>query len=258
MGGASAVEGRSRSDVREALPLRQRAQLAMGILGLVIVIDLLAVFADLEQLSAANRLIAGERVPFAELDSIDGHVAQTGLAQLVSLVVAAVAFLLWFSRAYRNAIAMGIRNPRFGTRWAVGCWFVPFVNLVLPKQVTNDIYRGSDPEMAYGDPRFEQRRVSPLIHWWWGAWIVDNILGRIAATAIDANSAADFASQSKLFIASDLLDVVTAVLAILVIRTITDRNEARRSRWELNLAGASMGDDPPPAGGMPGSVTPAS
>ncbi len=243
----------ARADVREALPLDRRATLAVGVLVVVIIIDLLAVLADLGQLSAANRLIGGERVPFAELDSVDNHVVQTGLMQTVSLVVAVITFLLWYSRAYRNVIAMGIRAPRYGTRWAVWYWFIPIVLLFRPKQVVNDIYRGSDPAMPYGDPGFASRPISGLLNWWWAGWIASGILDRAAgSSAIEANTSSEFATQAKIFIASDLFDAVVAILAILVIRKITARHEERRRLFEAGTLAnqgtlqASAAAPPPP------------
>jgi hypothetical protein len=46
---------------------------------------------------------------------------------------------------------------------------VPFLNLVQPKQLMDDIWRASDPVVA-GQPNlaWKQRTVSKLIHTWWG------------------------------------------------------------------------------------------
>lgn len=127
--------GKPRTVVHRAEPLGDRAKLTIVLLVLVIVVDLVAVWADLGQLDVVNRIVDGERVPFGELKSSDDRVATTGILQFVALVLTAIAFLLWYSRAYRNVLAMGMPAPRWGTRWAVGSWFVPFVNLVMPKQV---------------------------------------------------------------------------------------------------------------------------
>jgi len=245
-----------RSDVREALPLDQRAWLILGLLALTAVVDAVAVLADLEQLSVINRFIDGERVPFADLDAVDRHMSTVGMIQLVLLVVSAVAFLLWLSRAYRNSIAMGIRNPRYGTRWAIGCWFVPFVNLVVPKKVMNDTYRGSDPEMAYGDPSFASRPVDPLLHWWWGIWLLSGFAARYAGgSSFDANLR-DYGNQAKAYVFSDVLNLVAAVLAILVVKKITDRAELRRHRFLRNQAEAEgQAPSEPPAALTPPAVS---
>jgi uncharacterized membrane protein YgcG len=257
MAGGTRGEGRPRSDVREALPLGPRSRVAIGALGLLVFVDLLALVPDIELRSVAQRALAGERIPFADLQSVDSHLSSVGLAQLVLTILAGIAFLLWFSRAYRNVIAMGIRRPRYGTRWAVGSWFVPFVNLVIPKKASNDIDRGSDPEMAYGDPDFAARPVSPLLHWWWAAWLLAGFLSRGAGGS--ANTAQDVSTEATFYIVADIVDVIAAALAIAVILRITRRNEERRGRFEVNQAMAAQRDadagggdaDPPVDGGWP-------
>lgn len=239
-----------RSDVREALPLETRSRVAIGALVLVIVADLVGLVGDVQLHSIASRIADGERVPFSDVDSVDSFLRATGLTQLVLLLLTAVVFLLWLSRAYRNAIAMGIRNPRYGTRWAIGCWFVPFVNLVVPKNVSNDVWRGSDPEMAYGDPAFMKRPVAAFIHWWWGIWLLSGLLSRIAANSnYDARNADELRASASLFFAADALSIAAAALAILFVARATARSEERRRRFAYNQAGvaeAGIGSLPPP------------
>lgn len=50
------------------------------------------------------------------------------------LIAKDFAFLVWFWLAYRNLDALDLRR-RYGTGWAIGGWFVPFLNLARPKQV---------------------------------------------------------------------------------------------------------------------------
>ena len=57
----------------------------------------------------------------------------------VLVVATGVAFLVWFSRAYRNLDALDLPR-RYGTGWAIGGWFVPFLNFARPKQVADDIW----------------------------------------------------------------------------------------------------------------------
>jgi hypothetical protein len=176
--------------------------------------------------------------------------------QLVLIVVTAVAFLLWYIRAYRNAIALGIRNPRWSTRWAAWSWFVPIANLFRPKTVMNDIYRGSDPELQYGDRSFASRRVDPLLHWWWGLWLLSHVTLRYAAFSSNPETATlnSLSSSARAYVYSDVLDLIAAVLAIAVVKKITDRAELRRHRFarrEAELGTASLGAapsaSPPPA-----------
>ena len=265
MGGEKEGKKRARADVREALPLTPRARVVIGALGLLMVANLVALAADFEFLSVADRIVGGERVPYSDLKTADDHLSGTGLAQTVLNILSIVAFILWYSRAYRNAIALGIRNPRYGTRWAVWMWFIPLANLVLPKKVTTDIYRGSDPQMAYGDPDFASRPVSSLLHWWWAAWLLTGLLNRGAFNSLNsAMTPEDLTAAVKLYIAADLSNAVAAGLAIAVVLRITRRMEERREIVGPTL-GQTPGDEPatpaPSSGtsfGPPPAATPPS
>ena len=92
-----------------------------------------------------------------------------------------------------------------GTGWAIGAWFVPFLNLVRPIQIVNDIWRGSQP---YLDDRFgwRGRPVPRVFAFWWAAWLIAGALGGVAAQLlVGAEEPGQFEASAAAFIASDLL-----------------------------------------------------
>jgi hypothetical protein len=98
------------------------------------------------------------------------------VAQLVTVVVGGLLFLAWFHRAYGNLRALGVTEPRYKRGWAIGAWFIPFANLVLPKQMANDLWRAGDPSMQPNDPGWQGRPVAPLLHWWWAFYLVGSVV----------------------------------------------------------------------------------
>ena len=70
-----------------------------------------------------------------------------GLVQAAWFLVTAGLWLAWFRRAYLNLPALGARRLRFRPWWAVGSWLLPVFSLFRPKQVLNDIWRASDPDL---------------------------------------------------------------------------------------------------------------
>lgn len=92
-----------------------------------------------------------------------------GLGQLVTLLLCAAAFCFWFYRAAKNAehFAHGA-FVEHGAGWAVGGFFVPILNLVRPYQMARQIERLSGSTVE-----------SPIIGFWWGAFVANNILGNI-------------------------------------------------------------------------------
>lgn len=228
--------------MREALPLDDRARLAIGLLVLCVIADGFALAANLEWNDVVERLQTGQRVTFAEVQSVDDHQGTLGVVQIVLAILTAIAFLLWYSRAYRNVIALGLRNPRYGTKGAVIGWFVPIVWFFIPKHVVNDIYRASDPDMPYGDPNYRSRPVHAVVHLWWGFLILSGFLTRFA---LNPDEFRPYDDQAKFFVASALANAIAAILAIVVVRMITDRVDTRRFRADDQRARVAPVGAPP-------------
>lgn len=91
---------------------------------------------------------------------------------------------------------------------AVGWWFVPFANFVLPFQAMREIWRGSAPNDETGS------RVA-LLGLWWAAWIIRAIAGGVQR-AFDA----DMAMSLVLVIVAALAGIVSAGLLTVIIERI--------------------------------------
>jgi hypothetical protein len=202
-------------------------------LGLVTLANLSALGVDLIQLDLATDLQDGRRVPFEELSASDDRVAATGMLQTACYVLCTIAFLAWYGRAYRNLRRLGAGGLRWGNGWAIAYWFIPILNLFRPKQVVNDIWRASDPDGAPGTA-WSDGRVPALVHWWWALWLISSFAERILfRQSMEAgNSPSEFVSLSQTYIVWDLIDVIPAALAFLVVMKITARQEERRRRFE--------------------------
>ena len=226
--------------------LGPRARWVVVVLLIVVVADVASILSDAEQIGLMNRVIDGEEVTVSELDSSDDHQALAGLAQLGLLLVSTIVFLRWFSAAYRNLLPLGATSRRFTPGWAIGAWFIPILNLWRPKQIANDIWRASEVDAPpdQGDA-WRERPVSPLVTWWWAAWVAGGIVGN---TVLRLSFRSDTPEALRDAVSADILalvlDIVAAVLAILVVRAVTARQELRADR--LAAVGA-QGAEPVPA-----------
>jgi hypothetical protein len=224
----------------------------------VLVADFIALAADLEQLDLVQRIVDGERVPFRDLNASDDRVATTGILQTGAYVVCMVAFLTWYGRAYRNLWRLGAVALRFGPRWAVAYWFIPIVSLFRPKQVVNDLWRASDPELPVASDAWRGARVPALLGWWWALWLlstwINNLLFRRSLESADTPD--EFVAIAQTFVAWDVVDVIPAILAALVVWRVTKRQEERRRRYEAGELGMAPAPPPPPTA-APASATPA-
>ncbi|PZS12734.1 MAG: hypothetical protein DLM64_04540 [Solirubrobacterales bacterium] len=88
----------------------------------------------------------------ASAHASDNQTALAAIFELGTLLVTAGGFLVWFYRAYSNLPLLGVKHMRYRTPWAVGAWFIPVLSIFQPKQMANDIWRGSHPEDPFHEP----------------------------------------------------------------------------------------------------------
>jgi len=239
-------------------PRRLRTPAIVAIAGLVIVgmLELFNLVADARYIALVQDALDGRQLSPSEVedaeDLVDG--ASGGLVGGY-LLIGPIAFLPWFFRAYRNLARFGIPDLRYAPGWAIGSWFIPIFNLFRPKQIANDIDRGSGPGAIVNDGTWHQRAVARLLHWWWGIYIFDGVLGAIAGMVIAGASEDSSLTQTEaleqeragyvLDVLASIAGIAAIVLAILVIRRITRMQEAViediRSRPSDSLA-ATVGD----------------
>jgi hypothetical protein len=148
------------------------------------------------------------------------------LSGLVALAIF-VLLVIWLYRAAKNNEALGRQNPRLGPGWAIGGWFIPVANLVIPFIIMDDVWRGADPSIARGDPGW--RRTSTLGAIW--AWLVTAVIFTIPS-AIASSSGDVRADEPDKVRRDDILRIIgafgailAAVFAIVVTRRIAARQE---------------------------------
>ena len=127
-------------DDRYAMPYASghtRATAAIALLSLSAVKHLAAAGVHWHAISAIQEWAHNSQFRSAvDIKRLTSLLASTGF--LVWLGTA-TAVLMWVHRAYRNLPALGARDMAYSPGWAVGWWFIPFLNLVRPYQVVREI-----------------------------------------------------------------------------------------------------------------------
>jgi hypothetical protein len=151
----------------------------------------------------------------SQTSTSDGLYATLAVVNLLAYLVCACLFCTWFSNAHRNLPALGATNLKYSPGWAVGGFFVPFLNLVRPYQVAREIWRHSNPSN-------DTSEVTPRpVALWWGLFLVmcfaAHASGRLSA---DPELRAGPAYAWGFAFLSDVLTICAAVAAIAMIRRI--------------------------------------
>lgn len=137
----------------------------------------------------------------------------SAIAGLGAVIASATFLLMWLHRAYSGAQALGA-TLSYSPGYAVGAWFIPFVNCVVPMQVVQalDVASARDEEL-------ESTLRSPDIVAWWIMWIGSGVIGAVSSR-LTAQIGPTGALAAQCVVA--LMHVVAGVLLIRIISRITD------------------------------------
>ncbi len=188
-----------------------------------IVLSIIAMWSSYSQVKIIDRISKGEDIPENVIDENDEREATIGFVQIGLLILTAVFFCIWIYRASANLRSFGIRGLNYTPGWAVGWFFVPFANYIMPYKVTKEIWQASEPTVD----QWQTVNPPPLLLSWWIFWIGSNIVGYISfRIIIDAETAKALLNATWLSFVSDLLSIIAAGLAIYVIKGINqNQNE---------------------------------
>ncbi len=148
----------------------------------------------------------------------------------IFLVATIAVFICWFWAARNNAELYSPNRGTLSVGWAIGSWFLPLANWVLPLLVARDIHRGT---MA--GRKDKPAGGGQITGWWWGPYVIAEILALVCSGENgNAKKAADFTdfahdlqTVAATGVAALIATIAAALLAIGYVRTITKTQNAR-------------------------------
>lgn len=171
--------------------------------------------------------VASEQEAWARLDAADLRAGLVGLLSFGVSLATVVVFLRWKYLASLNVRALGARRLRYTPAWAVGAYFIPIFWFWWPYQAMREIANASIHPSAW-----HERPAHPLIKWWWGLWIVSEIVSwqiGSAASSIEIPERPiweepELVDELMEIAALDMLTaplhIASAILACLVVRHV--------------------------------------
>lgn len=230
-------------------PANRAARCTLVLLAANVVVSVVALVAGFRRNELLVRVATGA-VSEAEAAAKDSSGPVIRMVQLALGLGIIVAFLMWFYRVHRNLRALGGRDLKYTPGWAVGGFFVPFLNFVRPLQVMRETWHGSDParlerDVTLGGPILRNHLGTPsLVRWWWGMSLASTLIaGCSARGALDPHPTIhDRQVLSSISVVSEALDIPRAIVAMCLVALITRRQARRRDR--MPLAGYQTPVDP--------------
>jgi hypothetical protein len=165
-----------------------------------------------------------------------------GVALLVQAVVGLV-FLGWLHRARTNAKLLSPAPHRYSPGWAIGAWFVPVVNLVLPRVIVADVLRAS---------RSDGAPTVAAVNGWWiatllartahlAAWVL------LVVTFLDGVSQSGFLTAAVIHTSGTLCSVTAGLLLGRIAVGISIGQHHLAARAPEPIGEQRTGDEPEPS-----------
>jgi hypothetical protein len=141
-------------------------QLGKVLVAVLAITGLLSVIQGFQLLGARGHaseivIVTGPGAAY-RTQGVVGSQPVAGLASAITLA-AGILWLVWQHRGHANLRARGVQNLRFTPGWAVGWWFVPFANLVMPYLTMRELWDHAG-RTGTAEGRVATRR--PLVGWW--------------------------------------------------------------------------------------------
>ncbi|TDC49920.1 DUF4328 domain-containing protein [Jiangella ureilytica] len=223
-----APESTSLSGLRTALTV---------LLGVAALIGLVTVVASGVRIRVVGDFIAGS-ADVERLDAADDLVVISGWLWILIVLAIAPVFIVWQYRHARNARVLG--STSWGPGWAIGGWFIPIANFVLP---VRQLWVAS----KFSDPR---QNGAGIVIAWGITWAITTTVSR-AAGRQETNTLEDFRSMDTTSLVGGVLGIAAAGLAILMVRELTRKQETMLSERLALLGRPAQAAWPPPYGRQP-------
>lgn len=220
-----------------------RAVAVTILLAASMIVSLVAALATLAKIASG----AASQIPNdEEVGVFDFIELGVGLIHIVVFIATVVAFCMWLYRVCKNLPALG--NPKpvidYSPAWAVGSFFVPFANLIIPFRAVKETWAKSDPAVPHDNYVAPSEPSGPLVlKVWWAFWLLSNFVANAAFRVwLNADTPGEFYIEAWLDMLSDLLTIPAAIFGIFVVREIDRRQEERGKR----VVYAPQAPPPPP------------
>lgn len=204
-------------------PNSQRAQFAIIMIGIVLVIEVIAIVSGVLQYKLLETAAAGGFVPQAEIEYNDLRERIIAIAYLIAFIISAFTFIQWFRRAYFN-LHLKAELLSYTEGWAAGGWFVPFLNLVRPYRIMKELHE--ETNQLIDQKGMDTKNHLMIINCWWTLWILSNVVGNITSKMYpNPQTIDDYLNATVVDMVSHAFGIPLAIVAmVLIIRQSESEN----------------------------------
>lgn len=198
-------------------PNEQRSKFVILMIWIVLLLGGISLFFDILQYQLLQEIKMGKDFSLDAASANDLRQRIIGILYFLAYVISAIAFILWFRRAYFN-LHVKVKTLTFAEGWAAGCWFVPVINLFRPYQIMKELYQETDKLLEGRNENYLQKITPRFLGIWWVLWIVIGVVGQVVfRLTLNADTVDDLNTSTIASIIGDIIDIPLALITIKII-----------------------------------------
>ncbi len=202
----------------------KRAHVAIYVFWAICLVNVVAVFFGYLELELLQGVRDGDFVTDESLEASDVRQGIVGVLQMAAYITSMVVFLNWFRRAYGNLHRIKsdyLDNSEMMTVWG---FVIPIISLYKPYRIAKEIMTETQRELKRAVADYSQPPNYVIIRLWWVLFLITNYIGRYAIKSFfKADTIDQLISSSQAYIVSDSVDIFAAVVTILMIKAIAEK-----------------------------------
>lgn len=206
--------------------LAKTVKILLVILSVLALLSILGCFIEIAYYSSLD-----STYPSDEDYLIGGGVSGiVGIFIFLTYIGTVISFSMWIFRIYKNLPVLTTAKMRMSPGWAVGWYFIPFANLFMPYIGMKDAWNACSRDTRFDNYLWGERKGASLVKWWWAMWLISTFIARVAGRiSMSAETTDELVRAAVVYIFSDILDLVTNILAFMLVKRLTERQE---KKWE--------------------------
>lgn len=206
---------------------QRRAQWAIALIALIAIGSLIAVVFRIHErnllVDLSTRNISANFLQLVQ--ESDQRISSISTVLAVLNLLTVIPFLMWFNRSYRNLLAFGATDLRYGRspNWAWISFFIPLLNIIRPFQNAQEIWTNTQSALSSQMPDRQW-----VVQQWWASYMAMNLLAQIAVRALrNTKTLDDLFNLNAVMLVSDIVVMIASVLAIVFLQRLTERQELK-------------------------------
>jgi hypothetical protein len=219
----------------EYKPLEILTNILIILLSAAILFSVVNIYSDIKDISFLSNNLESDGVLYYDDSSVEYFlISISQLLYIIVFFISLIIYFIWIRQAYRNLYSLQLKPTEYSSAWAIGAYFVPFLNLVRPYTMMKEIWFGSQPIEDGTSSHISEKHFglssSGFLKLWWAVVLIDQFVNiRSLRFGMKAESYQQILVSYWMDIISGVTGIVVLIILLYLIQTV---NEWQSEKYE--------------------------